>query len=58
MKSETDNLSDSQYLKIAETFKDKHREDMKQISRLAKSAKKEKKPSWFSRLKTCLGFRE
>ena len=49
-------LTDSQFMSAQKSFQDKHRKDMKEISRLAESVKNNKKPSWFSKLKSFLGI--
>jgi hypothetical protein len=50
-------MTDSQFMSAQKSFQDKHRNDMRQISRLAESAKRNKKPSWFSKLKSFLGIK-
>jgi hypothetical protein len=50
-------MSDSQFMSAQKSFQDKHRSDMREISRLAESAKTKKKPSWFSKLKSFLGIK-
>lgn len=58
MKSETHDLSDSQYMKMVEGYKDKHKKEMNEINKLVESAEKQKqkKQSWFSKLKSMIGL--
>jgi hypothetical protein len=50
-------MTDSKFMAAQKTFQDKHREEMKSISRLSEPAKPKEKQSWFSRLKYILGIK-
>ena len=51
MKSETDNLSDSQYMRTLKNYQDKHAEEMKRLHKLCERPKENNKISFVQKIK-------
>lgn len=54
VRSETENMSDSQYMEVVKNYQDRHKEQMDEIYKMCH--KKEQPKTFWQKLKSLLGF--